>query len=750
MLCKGVDDDESTIARKHKCSFQKDHWCVQSEKCISKALKCNGVHDCLGESTYSRSDISDEEDCKSYSQACPNSHFRCTHSNACISKDYLCDGINHCGDYQDEKLDQCKNKTVDKIVRHSYNLRRSPEQCPLQKECVSTQTNEIICLTESLMCNNRQDCVDGEDEGELCDGCSRLTNEQKRDCQHCINSPEGPICQCQQNDLKRYVHVDFFKNSSVCSGIDFCQFLGTCDQICESNVGREMGEENPHFECKCRHGWKLDDEDKRTCSIAFEPFASIIPNNKHRHSFLALDTFGNLRLLNGHGVVINNLLEEASARVVKHLQSGGVDSRPRIISAWLTDSRAFDRLITGYYGSIDTLPLAYIQADFDGYDSLYVLEISKYKDDYTYYGMGSTQLRTYEIRFDLPPMYIDAIALTRNQRPWGYAYNNYNRIYVSGNMPLYNKNLYTIHLVLENGFAVKLYESTEKISCLLHHGISNLLYFSENNQLRVLQFKNNTESQVGSELIHSFEGRITALKNDESFEKLWIVLDNSQVFFIDYHGISTPVEISLRPKLTTINDITICESSLYVSDSESKFLWRYNKFSGIQDEANAKQLQQVTDDPLAASNVEYLWLHNVKNEKLGLKKNTLDKSPNVSVVIGKEVKDFRADWEKNAVEGNLNANLCSPDLVNRFFSTRNGYNNSGYLACDEDYKLVEFDYDGAAMDHTPEIEVICNQKKGIHMLGENVHFTECVDNSGFRHDVFYQNETECKNDCTES
>merc|ERR1712178_30406 len=94
----------------------------------------------------------------------------------------------------------------------------------------------------------------------------------------------------------------------------------------------------------------------------------------------------------------------------------------------------------------------------------------------------------------------------------------------------------------------------------------------------------------------------------------------------------------------------------------------------------------------------------------------LDKSPNVSVIIGKEVKHFPADWERDVIYEKYSdgkpPNLCSQDLVNRFFRTRNAYNDSGYLACDRDFKLVEYDRLARVEESKQKIKVDCNERTG--------------------------------------
>jgi len=76
-------------------------------------------------------------------------------------------------------------------------------------ECVSGGE----CLPFALVCNERADCIDGSDEGLLCNSSCTASNNPCS--QKCFPSPSGPVCSCNSGYI-----LD--KDKRTCEDEDEC------------------------------------------------------------------------------------------------------------------------------------------------------------------------------------------------------------------------------------------------------------------------------------------------------------------------------------------------------------------------------------------------------------------------------------------------------------------------------------------------------------------------------------------------
>lgn len=54
--------------------------------------------------------------------------------------------------------------------------------------------NNTKCLEVEQLCDNKQDCLDGSDEGMRCD--DKMCDHSYICSHECHNSPEGVVCTC--------------------------------------------------------------------------------------------------------------------------------------------------------------------------------------------------------------------------------------------------------------------------------------------------------------------------------------------------------------------------------------------------------------------------------------------------------------------------------------------------------------------------------------------------------------------------
>nr|XP_013811847.1 PREDICTED: low-density lipoprotein receptor-related protein 4-like [Apteryx mantelli mantelli] len=132
-------------------------------------------------------------------------------------------------------------------LRTSFHL-RVPAGQPAPCQSHEYPCGLGTCLNASLVCDGRQDCADGSDEGGNCSVPCRLP------CSHlCHPSPQGPRCRCAPG-------YRLAEDGVSCTDVDECKERGegACSQTCLNAPG--------NYSCGCLPGYLLE-PDGRICKL---------------------------------------------------------------------------------------------------------------------------------------------------------------------------------------------------------------------------------------------------------------------------------------------------------------------------------------------------------------------------------------------------------------------------------------------------------------------------------------------------
>ncbi|CAH0386096.1 unnamed protein product [Bemisia tabaci] len=185
------------------CDEEKEFMC-EPGKCINLIFKCNGVKDC--------ENGADELNCIGCEQ------FTCNNGK-CITYDLVCNDDDDCGDSSDERpLNSCPDSKENPAIVPAH----------IPNVCHGFVCKNGECLDDfSLVCNKKQDCKDGSDEGGRCGSSCDVTANCS---QICRDKPNGHECAC----------VPGFKiaeDGRDCEDIDECTELEPCSQMCFNTYG---------------------------------------------------------------------------------------------------------------------------------------------------------------------------------------------------------------------------------------------------------------------------------------------------------------------------------------------------------------------------------------------------------------------------------------------------------------------------------------------------------------------------------
>nr|QCX35737.1 vitellogenin receptor [Locusta migratoria] len=246
------------------------HWMCEDGRCIQTKLKCDGNNDC--------GDWSDEKDCNAtkvsgVQMPCSEEDFPCG-DGTCIPDSWVCDGLKDCQNGNDEVLGCSKKLDCgDDFLCSNHHCIPKAWECDGNDDC-GDNSDEVNCKTKDVtegctldknlfgchdklkcvevgeVCDGTPHCLDGSDEGPMCQKSKALCPSQGCSFK-CQPTPAGPICLCPMGFN--------LVNEKYCADIDECKMYGICSQKCRNSHGS--------YECYCDEGYTLQ-SDNHTCTVS--------------------------------------------------------------------------------------------------------------------------------------------------------------------------------------------------------------------------------------------------------------------------------------------------------------------------------------------------------------------------------------------------------------------------------------------------------------------------------------------------
>jgi integrin beta 2 len=235
----GLSENKTQGVLFKPCDNSSEFQCNTTFLCVPNYWLCDGVNDCT--------DKSDEDPtmCQNFkSDYCGNDKdmFFCNDADKkCIPQRWVCDGNNDCPNMYDENPRTCPNVTV----KTSSCDRDEGFLCSIPDPDAPKEDQVETCLSWSLVCNNKRDCPNGDDEGIKCvESCAKI--ECPGEHERCSGNPIGEaVCDCDKGFQRA--------TNGTCVDINECESLQIppCSQKCVNEHGG--------FYCDCDFGYELDE-----------------------------------------------------------------------------------------------------------------------------------------------------------------------------------------------------------------------------------------------------------------------------------------------------------------------------------------------------------------------------------------------------------------------------------------------------------------------------------------------------------
>lgn len=200
----------------------------------------------------------------------------------------MCDGVVDCPDGSDEQ--NCNQTGSLTPIRSTIDCKHP------NRTCTDKVSNQTICLDIKRFCDNRIDCLDESDEGQMCSDDLCFFSECQGNC-HNVPYDPGFVCYCTDG-------LSLAVDGVSCTDAHPCQQWGVCSQICTPL--------KHSYKCSCAENFLLDSNDNFTCKSVLSSPPLLIYSNRHEIRSINLQNeYANL-LLSGlkNSIALDYLFSE--------------------------------------------------------------------------------------------------------------------------------------------------------------------------------------------------------------------------------------------------------------------------------------------------------------------------------------------------------------------------------------------------------------------------------------------------------